>query len=451
MKPYTRLIFTTTIHLPKPHAQFTRRIELTPFDLQLLLHDQIQKGLLFHKPQNYDQSYFVEHLKRTLSRTLEIFYPLAGRLVKLQTDADDHTASFFIDCNDAGAIFSVAVANGVAVDDVLKPFYVPDDVVYSFFPMNDVLNFEGDSKPLLAVQVTELVDGIFIGCTMNHCVVDGSSFWQFFNTWSQISRCSNDLVSPQSFPVFSREYLNGIIDLPLQIPFSYNEVSDPFIPPPLKQSVFHFSKEKISQLKAKANSEMTNDMSSNTNISSLQALLAHLWISITRNRRLNADQEVIYFVAVGLRQRLQPPLPDHYLGNAVIYNPVKCTAGELLERGLGWAAWKINKMIASASGEEAKTYLKDRTKNTNMIVKRKRDSMLCNANLGTGSSPRFNVYGNDFGWGKPLAVRSGPGNKFDGKLTVFEGAEDGSIDFEASLSPETLKALASDDEFMEYI
>ena len=59
------------------------------------------------------------------------------------------------------------------------------------------------------------------------------------------------------------------------------------------------------------------------------------------------------------------------------------------------------------------------------------------------------MYGNDFGWGRPIAVRSGVGNKFDGKLTVFPGVEEGSMDFEACLSPETLQAMMDDAEFME--
>ena len=46
-----------------------------------------------------------------------------------------------------------------------------------------------------------------------------------------------------------------------------------------------------------------------------------------------------------------------------------------------------------------------------------------------------------------MAVRSGVGNKYDGKLTVFPGAEEGSIEFEACLSSETLQALAEDAEF----
>lgn len=43
---------------------------------------------------------------------------------------------------------------------------------------------------------------------------------------------------------------------------------------------------------------------------------------------------------------------------------------------------------------------------------------------------------------------SGPENRFDGKLTVFQEVEIGSIDFEACLSPETLQAMADDEEFM---
>jgi len=68
--------------------------------------------------------------------------------------------------------------------------------------------------------------------------------------------------------------------------------------------------------------------------------------------------------------------------------------------------------------------------------------------LAISSSPRFDVYGNDFGWGKPVAVRSGSGNKYNGKISVFAGAEEGSIDVEICLSYEILEALANDAEFL---
>jgi hypothetical protein len=42
-----------------------------------------------------------------------------------------------------------------------------------------------------------------------------------------------------------------------------------------------------------------------------------------------------------------------------------------------------------------------------------------------GSSPRFPMYDNDFGWGRPVGVRSGWANKFDGKcLHILRGKEE---------------------------
>ncbi|THG09226.1 hypothetical protein TEA_014536 [Camellia sinensis var. sinensis] len=85
---------------------------------------------------------------------------------------DDNTSSFFVDCNNAEAHFIHSVVDNVTVNDILDPVYVPH-IVNFLFPLNGVLNHEGVSKPLLAVQVTELIDGSFVGCTMNHIIGDG--------------------------------------------------------------------------------------------------------------------------------------------------------------------------------------------------------------------------------------------------------------------------------------
>ena len=48
-----------------------------------------------------------------------------------------------------------------------------------------------------------------------------------------------------------------------------------------------------------------------------------------------------------------------------------------------------------------------------------------------GSSPRFNMYGNEFEMGKTVALRSGYANKFDGTVTSYPGYDGGgSIDLE---------------------
>ncbi|XP_062101942.1 uncharacterized acetyltransferase At3g50280-like [Humulus lupulus] len=433
----------------------TRRIELTQSDLTLIPLDYIQKGLLFPKPQDQAQpfSQWLERLNTAFYKALDIFFPLAGRLVMIQNDDVQLTKSFFIDCNDAGgASVDHVTFDGVTVADILDPVYIPEDVVYSFFPLNSALNYEGVSKPLLAAQVTELVDAVFIALSANHSVADGTVFWLFFNTWSRISRDNGVVLDPPHL-VFDRDqFFEGVsgTDLPLRIPFNPDDIETPSSTPiTLKQRMLHFSKESIAKLKAKANAEIVDlPTMANVNISSLQAVMAHLWVSITRNRRhLKPEQNVYYIVIVGLRQRTDPPLAEAYFGNAVLIGTVETTAEKLLEKnGLGWAALQINTMVASQTSEKAREYLKDWAESPKEVKIQKESGV----QLGTGSSPRFDVYGNDFGWGRPLTVRSGPGNKFDGKLTVFPGAtEQGSIDFEVCLRSETLESMAYDEEFLE--
>ncbi|KAF4380828.1 hypothetical protein F8388_017182 [Cannabis sativa] len=394
------------------------RFELTQPDLLLIPHHYIQKGLLFPKPSHQSQPFiqWIQRLETAFFKALDIFYPLKGRLVMTQNDDVQLTKSFFIDCNGAGgAFFDHVTFHDVTVADILDPLHIPDDVVYSFFPLNFVCNFQGVSKPLLAAQVTELVDGIFIALSANHSVADGTMFWLFFNTWSQICR-QNGVVLDPPHPVFDRDqFFKGINPylLPLRIPFDpdRNTNNTPSSTPiPLKQRMFRFSKETIAKLKAKANDEIVHlsPTKSINNISSLQAVMAHLWVSITRNRSyLKSEDEVSYIVMVGLRQRMEPPLSEAYCGNAVMFGNVETTAGKLLgKNGLGRAALEMNKMVVSHTPKKAQ---------------------------------------------EPVTVRSGPANKYDGKLTVFPGSEQGSIDFEVCLRAQTLESMSVDKQFMETV
>ncbi|XVF17660.1 hypothetical protein REPUB_Repub10bG0142400 [Reevesia pubescens] len=326
------------------HKAENQRVELTPRDLQLLLVGPIQKGLLFPKPKP-SQNTCIDHLKTSLSHTLDYFPPLAGRLAT--TVHEDDTISFFIDCNNAGANFIYAKV-GITISDIVKPVHVPS-IVHSFFPLNGVKNYEGVSNPLLGVQVTELVDGIFIGCTMNHCLADGTTFWHFFNSWSRISRGSIHLPK---LPVFERSFLSSI-DYPIRIPRSYvKQFNDDFVVPPLKERVFHFSKESIAKLKSKANAEVGTNR-----ISSLQALLSPIWRSIIRNKNWDPNEEIHFNMVIGARQRMHE-LPEEYFGNAIKTDEsVTMKVKELIEQGVGSIAWKMNRLIATNSEEEFKKML----------------------------------------------------------------------------------------------
>ncbi|XVF59389.1 hypothetical protein PTKIN_Ptkin07bG0271900 [Pterospermum kingtungense] len=148
----------------------------------------------------------------------------------------------------------------------------------------------------------------------------------------------------------------------------------------------------------------------------------------------------------GARPRLHK-LPEQYFGNAIRTRSITMKAKELQELRLGNIAMELNRMIATQTEEEFIKNLESWITSPKLVTMAEVTSNVMKAT----SLPRFNMYGNDFGWGRPVVVRSGSANKFEGKLTLFCGVEEGSIDIEACLSPETLDAMASDQEFMDTV
>ncbi|KAL0352085.1 UNVERIFIED_CONTAM: putative acetyltransferase [Sesamum calycinum] len=431
--PKIRILSTSTINA-LPLTESVHRINLTPWDLELLFLEHTQIGLLFLKPNPQQEATIlsktntaslIHHLKASLERTLHFFSPLVGRLATTNSD-DGSTTCFFIDCDndEKGALFIHATARdtNLTVADILdSSTYVPE-IVPSFFPLRGTRNHDGVSQPLLAVQVTELVDGLFIGCSINHLLADATSFWHFFNSWAEISRGENVVHDPISkLPILHRDQLTldlvGSSDIKI-----YNEylildkVSAAHESPCLlRDRVFHFTKESVAKLKARANKEVVE---SKGQISSLQAVIAHVWRSIIRCRSAmnSGTQETTFEIPIGARQRLNPPLPEEFFGNSVFPGIVTTEA------------WKILRMVWAGLRDK---YIRWWHLLTDLI--------------------RFDVYGNDFGWGKPVAARSGRANGFDGRITIYGGFEKGSLEIEACLFPETLSALVNDAEFMEFV
>ncbi|KAM3270858.1 hypothetical protein P3S67_029060 [Capsicum chacoense] len=156
-------------------------------------------------------------------------------------------------------------------------------------------------------------------------------------------------------------------------------------------------------------------------------------------------------LSTGARSRLNPPLPQGYFGNTIHIKQLKAAARELLKNGLGWAAMKINKMIVAQNSEYVMIKFYKQWAENPFIFSKGSQFVGNNTKLGISSSPRYNIYGNDFGWGKPIGVRSGVANKSDGVITLYPSVEEGSVDIEVCLLPETLKALENDQEFMEAV
>ncbi|XP_010252439.1 PREDICTED: uncharacterized acetyltransferase At3g50280-like [Nelumbo nucifera] len=452
--PMTVRHISRCIIKPKCLPEESKQIyHLNPWDISLLSVHYIQAGLLFPKPtpvsinqedHRHGIPAIIDQLKDSLSRTLVHFIPLTGRFIT-QKSNNPHSYSISVDCRDApGAEFIHAVAD-LKIADVLSPIDVPP-IVHSFFAFNGVVNHDGHTMPLLAVQVTELLDGIFMGCSFNHAIGDGASFWHFINTWSEL--CREKVKDKRiSLPpiILERWFPNGhgpIVNLPFSDHSEF--IIEGYNPPKLRERFFHFSAQTMARLKAKANAECNI-----TTISSLQALSALLWRATTQARRLDVNQTTNCTFVISNRPRLNPPLSPNYFGTAIQAVSGTTTVGELLSRGLGWAALILHQAVARHTDSVVREQME-----ANMVapfIYYLRESF-DPCSVMVASSPRFDMYGNDFGWGEPMAVRCGPANKFGGMVFAHPGKEGGgSVDLEVCLPPEEMGALESIEEFMEAV
>ncbi|KAK1436598.1 hypothetical protein QVD17_02380 [Tagetes erecta] len=430
---------------PKFQSQESKQpIYFSPWDLLSITTNYIQKGLLFRSPENQDFNIttFLDDLKDSLSATLTHFYPLAARLSTIKQQNPPSILVFMNPENSPGARFIHSSVN-LTVADILTPTDVPL-IVQSFFDHHKAINHDGHELSLMSVKVTELIDGIFIGLSINHMVVDGTSYWHFFNSWSEMfkSKGRNSHISRP--PILDRRIPVGS-DPIVSLPFTHE---DEFIDRPnhplLRERIFHLSSDSLAKLKAKVNSECNT-----TTISTLQSLSAVVWRCVTRARRIPADQQTVCNLAINNRTRLSPPVPDNYFGNLVQTVKGTAMARELLDNGMGWAAVRLHEAVVNHGDKVIKESVEMWLKRPFVI---KFGAYFDGNSVQMGSSPRFDMYENEFGLGKALAVLSGYASKFDGKVTLYPGRDGrGSMDLEVCLLPENMTAFEADQEFMSLV
>ena len=417
---------------------------LTPWELALISLPYIQSGLLFAKPPGDFQEDLIKNLldglKNSLSLTLVHFYPLAGRLA---TRKEENPPSYFIfvECNNSPGAKLIHATVDMTVSDIVSPNYVPL-VIQSFFDHDGAVNHDGHTRPLVSIQVTELVDGVFIGCSMNHVIGDGNTFWPFFNTLSEIFQAQGRNIQISRPPVLKRWFPVGQ-DPQINLPFTHqDEFISRFEAHQVLHRYFHFSAESIAKLKARANSEFNTDK-----ISSFQSLSALVWRSITKARRFPHDQVVACRLTVDNRSRLEPPLSPNYFGSPIQTVRAVTIAGELLGQSLGWVAWQLHQAVVNHTDKSVRGFV-DRWLRSPLIYQRSRAYDPYSVMMGC--SPRLNKYGNEFGLGKALTLRSGYGD--NGNVDASPGRTGrGSIDLEVCLEACSMNALESDEEFMAFV
>ncbi|XP_042003770.1 BAHD acyltransferase DCR-like [Salvia splendens] len=123
-------------------------------------------------------------------------------------------------------------------------------------PYNGVLNLEGLERPLLAVQLTKLKDGLAIGLAFNHAILDGTSTWHFMSSWAAIGKGATSVPVPRFLDRTKARNTRMKLDLsqPSDAPEHANSA--------LRGRVFKFPASAIDQIMSKVNNKMLESLRS---------------------------------------------------------------------------------------------------------------------------------------------------------------------------------------------
>jgi hypothetical protein len=370
-------------------------LPLTFFDIFWLHSPPVERVFLYRLPPDADTDAIISNLKTSLSHAVRAFYPLAGRIRLAHGTADRYELHYR---PGDGVAFTVAEydieVDALTADDAVE--------VATVAPLLPPLPEGGG---MFAVQATVLTStgrrhrGLAVGVTVHHATCDGSGSTHFLHYWAA-NAAEHEAPPP---PVIDRSLISdpsNLYELFYQSRPTKDEMEFVKLSPDQVLATFVLSNDDLQRAKDAVAAEAVTRGVAPPRVSSLVAALGLAWSCYHRAKKEIGDGEgpTCLMFSVDHRSRIQPPLPDKYLGNCVgpaiaIASKAELTGAEGLFAACAAVAAGIQEAVTEI-GTPAMDAWMDRIKEvgTTMGV------------LSVAGSPRFRVYEVDFGFGKPAKV-----------------------------------------------
>ncbi|KAJ9163858.1 hypothetical protein P3X46_023486 [Hevea brasiliensis] len=388
--------------------------------------------ILYYAPtadSNLKNQENIDLLKKSLSQTLTLFYPLAGRVKE----------NLFIECNDGGVDFIEARVNCTLLDILRRP---EADDLDRFLPQEyHVPELSSSLESQMAFQVNIFsCGGMAIGTSISHKLVDGITFTSFINLWASMARGSDKYLSPIFFGshLFPPKDLSGLLQV-LDIPKSKNIT---------KRFVFDLSK--IASLRERVfGHSSANNLPSRVEI--VSALIWKYAVDASRANSSGSSKSPSFLTqTVNLRPRMDPPLPEHTAGNllwlAIAAGPSDSREMEI--HGLVYQVRNAMKKFDSdyvrkMKGENGFLVLGETLKQIGELVSK-------DVNIYRFTSLRkFQLYEADFGWGKPAWVSSA-GLTFKNVVVLIENRIGDRVDAWVTLEEQEMEIFQRNQELLSF-
>ncbi|KAI4357040.1 hypothetical protein L6164_001015 [Bauhinia variegata] len=378
-------------------------------------------------------------LRESLSKILVHYYPLAGQLRLIERGRVE------LNCNEKGATLLVA-ESPKTLDEYGN--FEPNHTITELFPQVDYSKSIEETHLLLAQLTRFSCGGLSLGLAMTHSLTDGVSAIYFVNSWAKLAR--GETLKEEELPFLDRTVMRSA-DPPAAPRFDHK--ANEFMPMPLilgssdniaerkKETsvvLLPLSSDQVLKIKNKANEEtaVSSLVRATRPYSRYEAITAHIWRSGSKARNHDKQQPTTIRFVGDMRNRLKPPLPRNYFGNAAarMLIPI-CSSGEIISNPLGYAAKKVREGIDKLTEEYMRSQLDFLASQENVdwirgglhIVGVLNGIFYGNPNFSIVSWLSMPVYDADFGLGKPLYMGPGILNE-DGKTFILPSPSgDGSV------------------------
>ncbi|XP_027931569.1 spermidine hydroxycinnamoyl transferase-like [Vigna unguiculata] len=388
---------------------------------------------VYNAKHNHDA--LVERIRNSLSKILCYYYPVAGRLRKLEEGG-----RLELNCNAKGAVLIDAESTKTVHDygDFMG------DSAKDLVPKVEYTNTPIEELPLLVVQVTSFLgdEAFSIGVAISHTLSDGVASIQFINSWAKLAR--GETLEPHEMPFLDRTVLK-FTEPPQSPRFEHQE----FKPLPLilgrsdttiekskrvEAMTLKLTAEQVEKLKNKANADKSREGS--RPYSRFEAIGAHVWRCASKARGLDENQPTLLRFNADIRSRVIPPLPRNYFGNALVLKTASSRAGEILSNSLGHAAQKIREAVEELTYEYIKSQIDlirsqddmDEARALSFGINEGKDAVFVgNPNLRITSWLSMSMNEADFGLGKPIYLGLAGGTVQERALITHSPDADASI------------------------
>ncbi|KAF8702030.1 hypothetical protein HU200_033371 [Digitaria exilis] len=443
--PSPRLhVLDTTLVPPSGSPPPETSLPLTFYDVLWLPLPPVERLFLYRLAPDADVHAIVSYLKDSLSRVLNAFYPLAGRLRLTPGTSNRYELHYRLG---DGVAFTVAeyagddsVFDGLATDEPRK--------VSTISPLVPALPAGGSA--VLAVQATLLPGrrgrGLAVGVSVHHAAVDGSASTQFLHAWAAAARTGAEAPPPvtdRSLVPDTRGLYDAFFKATAMSTTNETEAVERPGAGDKLLATFTLAKDDVQHVKDVVAAEAMRRGVTPPRCTSLVATLGFVWSCYQRAKEdatsTGGDgQNTCLLFPVDHRSRMNPPLPANYVGNCV--GPALALAPKAVLAGGGAGGLLSACAAVAAAIDEAVRGVG--TDSMGGWMDRFTEVGGAMSMLTVAGSPRFRVYEMDMGFGSPEKVDIVSVAR-TGALAVAESRRgDGGVEVGVPLPPDDMEQFS---------